>query len=350
MKDLITILGFLGAGYLFFTWYGKSGHSTSLMNETGIEQPAIAESRIMDYDVASNNLERPDEVSRNRSRNENRQLAIVAPSAASTSTKASATSIRKAIDRLADAAISRATDKRSFVPAGASLTMLIMGAEKGKQVSESNLQKVMNLLYSIKQDAPHEDMQYFKYSSNSEKWFEGLQLDHNGGYNISDLLRIYDQYDLRKYDKNVMAIVSSSSIEYSKTYEAKSAAPAMKGDATDADMRRNYAFAKNRWAEKEAAGTEADLKFVAAEAISASSSSTLHRKVAALKVGDSLSFSDPDEYYAALKELIAVENGFSSWKNYENEMGKDAAKRVFRKRSEKGGFFSSGGLKITREN
>ncbi len=350
MKDIITIVGFLGAGYLFFAWYGKSDHSMNFGDNSTMEQAQIAEAGVYDYDAAAERpLERPTEVSRSKNRDNNRQLAIVTPATASKSAKKSSNQMRSTIQQLADVAVLGATDKRNGVPAGASLTLLVMGAEKGKQLTESNLRKVIQLLRSTKTDAPKEDMQYFKYASNSEKWFEGLQLDHNGGYNIGDLLRIYDQYDLRKYDKDVMAIVAGAKIEYSKTYAPKTAAPAMKGDASDKAVRRNYAFAKNRWAEKEAANTEADLKFVASQEKDANSSSTLHRKVAALEVGESLSFRNPDDYHAALKALIAIENGFQSWKAYELEMGKDQARRAFRKRSEKGGFFASGGLKITRE-
>lgn len=351
MKDIITIVGFLGAGYLFFAWYGKSEQPMSFGDNSKMEEAQIAEAGVYDYDAAAAErpLERPSEVSHSQNRDNNRQLAIVAPATSAKSSKNSASQMRSAIQQLADVAILGATDKRNGVPAGASLTLLIMGAEKGKQLSESNLRKVIQLLRSTKADAPKEDMKYFKYASNSEKWFDGLQLDHNGGYHIGDLLRIYDQYGLRKYDKDVMAIVAGTKIEYSKSYEPKTAAPAMKGDASDKAVRKNYAFAKNRWAEKEAANTEADLKFVASKEKDASSTNALHRKVAALEVGSSLTFSNPDDYHAALKELIAAENGFDSWKAYESGMGKDKARRAFRKRSEKGGFFASGGLKITRE-
>lgn len=350
MKDIITIVGFLAVGYVFFSWYGKGGQTLAFAEDNVSTSTEIAEAGMYET-AASRNLERPNEVSRNKNRSDsNRELAIVTPTTTSKSAKASTSQIRREIDKLADLAISSAIDKKNLVPAGASLTLLIMGAEKGKQLSESNLRKVVNLLRSTKQDAPQEDQRYFKYTSNSEKWFEGLQIDHNGGYNIGDLLRIYDQYGLRQYDKDVMAIVSSSKIEYSKKYEPTTAAPAMKGDAADDEVRRNYAFAKNRWVEKEASGTEADLKFVAAKEKDENSTSAIHRKVVSLEVGESMTFDNPDEYHAALKELIALENGYNSWKSYESEIGKDKAKRAFRKRSEKGGFFASGGLKITREN
>ncbi|MFN7115742.1 MAG: hypothetical protein ACK4TA_03030 [Saprospiraceae bacterium] len=350
MKDIITIVGFLGAGYLFFAWYGKSEQPLNLGNEITTEQAPIAEAGVYDYDAAAERpLERPNEVSGRKSRDNERQLAVVTPSTSKKNSKISASQLQRAVTQLADVAVTAAIDKRNGVPAGASLTLLIMGAEKGKQLNESNLRKIIHLLRSTKADAPKADLQYFKYTSNSEKWFEGLQLDHNGGYNIGDLLRIYDQYDLRKYDKDVMSMVAGAKIEYSKTYAPKTATPAMEGDASDETVRRNYAFAKNRWAEKEAANTEADLKFVAAKEKDANVASALHREVAALEVGESLRYNNPDEYHAALKELIAVENGFSSWKKYEAELGKDQARRVFRKRSEKGGFFASGGLKITRE-
>lgn len=347
MKEIITIVGFLAVGYVFFAMYGKGGQNLNLGGDNNTE---IAAASVPDYDaVGERSLERPNEVSRNRS---NRELAIVTPSTASSksATASSTSQIRREIDKLADVAISSALDSKNLVPAGTSLTLLIMGAEKGKQLSESNLRKVINLLRSTKKDAPQEDQRYFKYTSNSEKWFEGLQIDHNGGYNIGDLLRIYDQYGLRKYDKDVMAMVSSAKIEYSKTYEPTTAAPAMKGDASNEEVRRNQAFAKNRWVEKESKGTEADLKFVAAKEKDETSTSSIRRKISTLEVGQSMTFDSPDEYHTALKELIAIENGFMSWKSYESEMGKDKAKRVFRKRSEKGGFFASGGLKVTRQN
>jgi len=350
MKDIITIVGFLGAGYLFFSWYGKSEQPMNFEQDNTSEQMQLAEASMSRYDAAEYKLERPQEVSRNKNRESQEQLAVVTPTTATKSTKNSKSTISRELNKLADLAINGALTNGKNVPAGASLTLLIMGAEKGKQMSESNLRKIINLLSNTKADAPKEDLQFFKYASNSEKWFEGLQLDHNGGYPIGDLLRIYDMYDLRQYDQHVMAAVSSSTIKYAKEYEAKTAAPAMKGNASDDEVRRNYAFAKNRWVEKEAAGTEADLKFVAAQEKDERTTSSIRRKVAALNVGESLSFNDPDEYHTALKELIAVENGYNSWKNYEGEVGRDKAKRAFRKRSEKGGFFASGGLKITREN
>ena len=346
MKEIITMIGFLAVGYVFFALVGKNGGITTLADKSSTTE--IAEAGM--YDAAVERpLERPSEVSRNK-RSSNQELAIVAPATTSKSTAASAGQLRREVEKLADLAISSALDQKNKIPAGASLTLLIMSAERGKQLSESNLLRVVQLLHRTKTKAPQEDQQYFKYTSNSEKWFEGLQIERNGGYNIGDLLRIYDQYNLRKYDQDVMAMVSSDKITYTKKYEPATVAPAMKGDASSDEVRRNQAFAKNRWVEKESSGTEAELKFVATKEKDESSASVMHRKVAMLRVGESLTFDTPDEYHAALKELIAMENGFSSWKNYEAEMGKDQARRAFRKRSEKGGFFSSGGLKVTREN
>jgi hypothetical protein len=359
MKDIVSIIGFLAVGYIFFAMYGKNNQPLHITdNAATLMQPDIAEARV--YDAAAERplerpLERPNEVSRRQRRtnsDDNRQLAVVTPAApARNSAKASASQIRRSLDQLADLAVTSALDNKNLVPAGASLTLLIMGAEKGKQLTESNLQKVIHLLRSTKQDAPKEDLRnFFKYASNSEKWFEGLQLDHNGGYNLGDLLRIYDQYNLRRYDQDVLAMVSGSKMKFDKTYAPAIVAPAIKGEASNAEVRRNHAFAKNRWVEKAAGGTEADVKFVAAPQKDAASTTALRRKVAALQVGESLSFSKPDDYHAALKELLALENGYDSWKAYETGMGKTQAQRAFRKRSEKGSFFASGGLKITRQH
>lgn len=351
MRDLLSIIGFLLAGFCFFVWYGgRNGEHTESL--AGIERGAITDEGTFNAEVFSAKpLERPDEVTGSNSRmkikDEPEKLAAVS----STSTKTSSRNFKRDIQNLAEAAMSTAIEKQ--VPAGASLALLIYSAERGKQLTTSNLNRVIEYLLGVKYSADESDKQaYFKYASNSEKWFQGLGLDRNGGHPKADLLRIYKEYGLKSYDKNVFAFVtnpSTSQLKFDKKIEPKSAAPAMQGDFTNEEVRRNHAYAKNRWAESESKGTEAEVKFVPAKKLEKSAAHAVRAQLEDLLVGESITFDNPREYHAAVKEMIALEAGFDSWDAYENKIGKREADKYFRKRAEKGGIMATGTLKVTRE-
>lgn len=351
MRDLLSILGFLLAGFCFFVWYGgRNGAHTESMS--GIERGAIPEEGTFNADVFSAKpLERPDEVTRSNSRmkieDEPEKLAAVSGTSAHTTSR----NFKREIQTLAEAAMSTAIEKQ--IPAGASLALLIYSAERGKQLTTSNLNRIVEYLLGVKYSADEKDKQaYFKYSSNSEKWFQGLGLDRNGGHPKADLLRIYKEYGLKSYDKDVYAFVinpETSRLKFDKKIEPKSAAPAMQGDFTDEEVRRNHAYAKNRWAETESRGTEAEVKFVPAKKYEKSAGNAIRNRVESLSIGESMTFDNPGEYHLAVKEMIALEAGFDSWDAYEIKIGKREADKYFRKRAEKGGIMATGTLKVTRE-
>ncbi|MDX1939734.1 MAG: hypothetical protein SFU99_04235 [Saprospiraceae bacterium] len=351
MKNLLTIIGFLIAGFCFFVWYGgrNGAHIESM---TPVEQGMITDASPLDaQDFGARSLERPDEVSRSNNRMKIKdapeKLAVVGTPSASSSSN----SLKKQVEHLSEAAVSNALDHQ--IPAGASLALLIYSAQRGKQLTISNLNQVIEYLLGVKHSAAKEDLQsYFKYASNSEKWFQGLGLDRNGSHPKADLLKIYRDYDLKRYDKNVLAFVASPStsrLKFDKNIEPESEAPAMSGDASDDEVRRNHAFAKNRWVEKVGKNTDADVKFVPAKRYEKSTISKARQEVERLDIGESMTFDNPGDYHAAVKELVALEAGHESWSDYENAEGKSKAERAFRKRAEKGGFMATGTLKVTRE-
>ncbi len=114
-------------------------------------------------------------------------------------------------------------------------------------------------------------------------------------------------------------------------------------------MRRNHAFAKNRWVEKTGSGTDVDVKFLPAEETSPGARSEARQTVAALQVGESATFDNPTDYHAAVREIIALEGNYDSWADYEAAVGQSRAKKTFSKRAEEGGFLATGTLRVTRK-
>lgn len=346
---LSTLAGFALAGFLFFAWYAnrnQNNTSTPLENKL-LDQNGVAEAR-MDagaYDTRS--LSEPEAVSK-RKRSSNEPLAIVAEP----TSKATRTKFSSEIGKLAKVAIAGAIDRKKSVPAGTSLALLIYQAERGKQFTTSNLRTVIAYLESIKQNANAQDSKrFFKYSSNSEKWFQGLELDQNGGHPVADLQRIYRQYHLQQYDKNAYAAITgeTTAMRIDERIEPETELPVMDGDPSENEVRRNHASAMNRWAEKESRGTKAAAKFLPASDMDKHEVNEVRNEVEGLRIGQSMTFDDPDTYHAAVKEMIAMENDCDSWAAYEKKQGKDKAKRTFRKRAEKGGIMATGTLKVTRE-
>ncbi|HMO38330.1 MAG TPA: hypothetical protein PKC76_03440 [Saprospiraceae bacterium] len=348
MKNLLTIMGFLLAGFCFFAWYGnREGTGTPYH-----EQPAIAEAGAFGADVfgGSRTLERPSEVSSAKSAQSARQSE---PIAAATAPGAGRKSFQREVQMLSDIAIAGALDQQKQIPAGAALALLIYSAERGKQADAANLRRVIDYLDGIRYEASKDDRgNYFKYASNSEKWFAGLALDRNGAHPKTDLLRIYQAYNLQQYDKSVFAKLTNAApegVHFDKTVTPQSKAPAMKGDPSVEEVRRNQAYAKNRWVENAGKNSDADVRFLPSRSRDRETVSEARSVVQALRVGESLTFDEPDIYHAAVKEMIAFENGYANWQAYETGMGRSNADKVFRKRAEKGGFMATGTLKLTRE-
>lgn len=347
---LSTLAGFALAGFLFFAWYGSTKRGNAPLEGRLLDQNGIAEARMDAGAYDNRNLSEPEEVSRrNRNAQHSEPLAILSDPAVAKTAKSK---INRELDNLSNLAIASAVSKDKHIPAGTSLSLLIYQAERGKQFTSSNLRTVIDYLQSIKQSANEQDAKsYFKYSSNSEKWFQGLTLERNGGHPVADLQRIYRQYQLHKYDKNAYAAITgkTSSLQIDERIEPETEAPAMDGNPAESEVRSNQARAMNRWADKESRGTRAEVKFLPAEDLDDHAVNSARQEVEDLRVGQSLTFDDPDTYHAAVKEMIAIENGYDSWKTYENKVGKDKAKRTFRKRAEKGGLMATGTLKVTRE-
>lgn len=343
---LSTLAGFALAGFLFFAWYGsrKSGNVT-LENQL-LDQNGIAEARMDAGAYDNRNLREPEEVSHRKRLQSAEPLAILTEKTTAKTTKSE---ISLGLNDLSNLAIAGALDKSKHIPAGTSLALLIYQAERGKQFTNSNLRTVIDYLQTIKQNANEQDTRsYFKYSSNSEKWFQGLELDRNGGHPVADLQRIYRQYQLQKYDKNAYVAITgkTSTLQIDERIEPETEAPAMDGDPAENEVRSNQARAMNRWAEQESRGTRAETRFLPAEE---GDENAARQEVQRLRVGQSITFDEPDTYHAAVKEMIALENGYASWKDYEKNTGKDKAKRTFRKRAEQGGVMATGTLKVTRE-
>ncbi len=346
MKDLFTLLGFVAAGFCFFTWYGgQQNHNGQLaQNDITTAEASIAGlDNYTEQKLGKTTLSTPKE----------RPDANSEPIAAALDSRAalSASAIKKNVQQLSKVAIENALERQ--VPVGVSFALLIYSAEKGKQMNTNNLKKVMDYLVDVKQQANEKDLKtYFKYASNSAKWFQGLGLERNGGHPKAALLRIYDAYDLKQYDDDIYNIVTNNThtdLSYDTKIIPRTKAPAIVGDASTEAVRNNHAYSVNRWADKESKGTKAETKFVPATDLDVSTFNTIRKKVLALEVGQSLSFSKPEEYHIAVKEMIALENGYPSWVDYEDGVGKSKAAKVFRKRAEKGGFMTTGGLKLTRE-
>jgi len=355
MRDLLGILGFIIAGFCFFAWYGsnKDSGKTDMMALSDERASADANDFDLSSVYADKSLGQPEDVpTTKRSQRSSRSEANMAP-AATASTQVSRAQMQRSVNQLAELAVASAIDRQKQVPAGTSLALLVYSAERGKQFTAENLNRVVNYLLGIKYDATKSDRSnYFKYASNSEKWFEGLAMARNGGHPASELSRIYRAYDLRQFDQNVYAFIvnpKEAKMKFDKVVKPADDAPAVVGDASDTEIRRNHASAKNRWAERASVGTEADVKFLPAKEISNNTSSEARRLVAGLSVGESITFDAPGKYHAAVREIIALEADYASWADYEAAVGRSRAKKEFRKRAEEGGFMATGALKVTRK-
>lgn len=207
MKNLLSLIGFAAAGYFFLAWMGKNNTTGSLDNLLLSDRTEVAEAGVFD---APRTLEAPNEVSRNNlnTRHETPDDSRMIASAMETNTGVATSEIQSAVRNLSDRAIAAAMDADKHIPAGASLALLVYSAERGKQLTTSNLKRVIEYLESVKANADESDVRkYFKYSSNSEKWFEGLEQERNGGHPVAELQRIYRSYNLKQYDKGVYAAV-----------------------------------------------------------------------------------------------------------------------------------------------
>jgi hypothetical protein len=346
MRDLLSLLGFLFAGFCFFAWYGTQRSEATPPNDFA----AAGIFRGEDHAIGRQPLQTPTELPLSKS---GATVSAAVPVEPTTSKPASDAQIRRRIKDLSDLAVLHAMDDQRLIPAGVSLALLIQQSEKGKQLHEDNLRKVIDYLVSIKYAASKDDLaRYFKYASNSKKWFQGLALARHGGHQESELLRIYNAYQLEQYDQGVRSYVTatgSEQLQFDRKLTPRTAAPAVLEDADNEELKRNVAHAKNRWAEKESKGTAAEVTFLPAKNADGKTTNAVRKRVQALAPGESLTFDDPAQYHAAVREMIALEQGYDTWSSYEAYLGKDKAGRVFRKRAEKGGLMATGTLKLTRE-
>ena len=355
MRDLLGILGFIIAGFCFFAWYGssKDAGKTDMMALTDERSSTDTKNFDLSSVYADKPLGQPEDVAtKNRSRQPSRSEAKLAPAAAS-GAQTSRAGMQRSVNQLAELAVANAIDRQKQVPAGTSLALLVYSAERGKQLTAENLKRVVNYLLGIKYDATESDRSsYFKYASNSEKWFEGLALARNGGHPASELSRIYRTYNLQQFDENVYAFIvnpKEAKMQFDQAVKPADEAPPVVGDASEADIRRNHASAKNRWVERNSPGTAADVDFLPAEEVSSRTRSEARQLVAGLSMGESVTFDDPGKYHAAVREIIALEADYDSWADYEAAVGRSKAKKNFRKRAEAGGFMATGTLKVTRK-
>lgn len=120
---------------------------------------------------------------------------------------------------------------------------------------------------------------------------------------------------------------------------------AMKLNISEKELRRNQAFAKNRYLDKQIKNTSADLKFVTAPEATKEQATKAMEIARSFKVGEKRHFKDMELYINVARELVALENGYESWRDFEKTNKQAARKKV----SKKADAFTNGGTYLTRE-
>lgn len=112
------------------------------------------------------------------------------------------------VRQFSEIAVNQALEKG--IPAGISLALGIAKLQSGATIQsfDDYISQVIQPLVIAKKNATKEDRAYyFKYSANSDFWAEGLE--KTGRYSESDLKKIIHQHNLETYDQSVRASIAN---------------------------------------------------------------------------------------------------------------------------------------------
>lgn len=232
------------------------------------------------------------------------------------------------------------------VPATLSLALGLDLMRQGERIEtkEDFVRKVVNYLAAIKKNASSEERKaYFQYAANSDNWLKGME---RKGISTTGIREMIARYDLNAYDEVVFEQITKKQLSDTRVtrVQAKSDKPVFVGSKTDKDAVRKHAEELNKWVDSEMSGSSHNVKFAASSP--SASGSEARKTVSRLKVGESVYFDDVAEFEQAVKEMVALEAGYDSWKAYEADEPAKARKQ-FRERSN---VMANGlELKVTRK-
>ncbi len=135
----------------------------------------------------------------------------VKPKPSSSRISTSAPNVNHWIKQFSELAVNQALEKG--IPAGISLALGIAKLQSGATIESFNdyINQVIQPLVVAKKNALKEDRSYyFKYSANSDFWAEGL--GKTGHYTTSDLKKIIRQYGLETYDQSVRTHITNGTV------------------------------------------------------------------------------------------------------------------------------------------
>jgi hypothetical protein len=232
------------------------------------------------------------------------------------------------------------------VPATLSLALGLDLMRQGERIEtkEDFVRKVVNYLVAIKKNASGEERKaYFQYAANSDNWLKGME---RKGISTTGIREMIARYDLDAYDEVVFEQITKKQLSDTRVtrVQTKSDKPVFVGSKTDKEAVRKHAEDLNKWVDSELSGSSHNVKFAASG--SSSSASEARKTVSRLKVGESVYFDDVAEFEQAVKEMVALEADYDSWKAYEADQSAKARKQ-FRERSN---VMANGlELKVTRK-
>ncbi|MCB9285116.1 MAG: hypothetical protein H6563_13655 [Lewinellaceae bacterium] len=222
------------------------------------------------------------------------------------------------VDRFTSIAFLEAQNKDVHVPATLSLATGLHLIQQGERIDskEDYINKVIDYLVGIKDKASDKDRKaYFQYAANTRYWLQGME---RSGIPTAELKSLISHYNLDAFDEVVFESITKKQLINTKVtrIEPKTEKPVFVGDKTDKAALRKHADKVNQWAEEELAGSGYDMQFAAASESPSGVVAEVRKAVASLEVGESMVFDDPADYELAVKELVALESGFNSWKAY----------------------------------
>lgn len=229
--------------------------------------------------------------------------------------------------------------EKETVSPGVILATGIYFLQQGQADARINAAEIVDYLVNVREHASSRAKAHMKYIANSAEWFEGLSLAGFDGAQIEDVFR---EFQLGAYDRQM----------YSRHVERKIEQPDRATEegtlALDRNERnRNLAEAYNEYADREEVRAKFALPSIKKpEALSTNEVSAGRAEAESFDIGESRTYQDPREFWAVLKEVIALEKGFDSWEEYQAEYPR-AADRAFQRRSD---LMATGGMmKVTRK-
>ena len=233
------------------------------------------------------------------------------------------------VDRFTSIAFLEAQNKDVHVPATLSLATGLYLIQQGERIDSKDdyIKKVIHYLVGIKNKASDKDRKaYFQYAANTGYWLQGME---RSGVPTADIQSLIARYNLDAFDEVVFESITKKQLINTKVTRVvpKTEKPIFVGEKTDKEALRNHASKVNQWAEKELAGAGHDLQFAAASESPSGVVAEVRKAVASLQVGESMVFDDPADYELAVKELVALESGFGSWKAYYMDQPSKAQKQ-----------------------